>query len=184
VPGHHIPRVEEIGRGYLLDGDDVWGSPTIWAAIAAGVILLVVFFAVQARTGSPLINVAIFRNQRFTVENIIIRLAMMALIPVFFFAALHGQIALAEQAITASLLILYFFVGFVVCAQIGGRMLDRTGAKQPVVLGSALAAVRFGLWASRVTGLGCRRLHDHQPRAGAPPSRFPVPRGAASTRHH
>jgi MFS family permease len=48
---------------------------------------------------------------------------------------------------------LYFFLGFVVCAQIGGRMLDRIGAKQPVVLGSVLAAVGFGLWASRATDL-------------------------------
>jgi len=48
---------------------------------------------------------------------------------------------------------LYFFLGFVVCAQIGGRMLDRIGAKRPVVLGCALAAVGFGLWASKATDL-------------------------------
>ena len=78
---------------------------------------------------------------------------MMAFIPVFFFAAIYGQIALAEKATTSSLLILYFFLGFVVCAQIGGRMLDRIGAKRPVVLGCALAAVGFGLWAGKVTDL-------------------------------
>ena len=78
---------------------------------------------------------------------------MMAFIPVFFFAALYGQIALAEKATTSSLLILYFFLGFVVCAQIGGRMLDRIGAKRPVVLGCVLAAVGFGLWASKATDL-------------------------------
>jgi MFS family permease len=72
---------------------------------------------------------------------------------VFFFAAFYGQIALAEKATTASLLMLYFFAGFVVCAQIGGRMLDRIGAKPPVVLGSVLAAVGFGLWASKATDL-------------------------------
>ena len=130
-----------------------WGNPAIEASIAAGVLLLVVFFAVEARTASPLINVHIFRNQAFLVENIILGIAMMAFIPVFFFAALYGQIALAEKATTSSLLILYFFLGFVVCAQIGGRMLDRTGAKRPVVLGSALAAVGFGLWASKATDL-------------------------------
>src|SRR5262249_8644852 len=45
------------------------------------------------------------------------------------------------------------FLGFVVCAQIGGRLLDRIGAKRPVVLGCALAAVGFGLWASKATDL-------------------------------
>jgi EmrB/QacA subfamily drug resistance transporter len=130
-----------------------WGNPAIWASIAAGVILLVVFVAVERRTESPLINVRIFENRAFSVENIIIGVAMMAFIPVFFFAAIYGQIALAEQATTASLLILYFFLGFVVCAQIGGRMLDRIGAKPPVVLGCILAAAGFGLWASRATDL-------------------------------
>jgi MFS family permease len=48
---------------------------------------------------------------------------------------------------------LYFFLGFVVCAQIGGRMLDKIGAKRPVVLGCALAAVGFGLWAGKATDL-------------------------------
>ncbi len=130
-----------------------WGDPAIWVGIAAGLLLLIVFFAVERRTSSPLINVRIFSNRAFLAENIILGVAMMAFIPVFFFAALYGQVALAEKATTSSLLILYFFLGFVVCAQIGGRMLDRIGAKRPVVLGSALAAVGFGLWAGRATDL-------------------------------
>jgi EmrB/QacA subfamily drug resistance transporter len=130
-----------------------WGNPAIWVSIAVGVLLLIVFFRVEARTESPLINVRIFRNQTFTVENVILGVAMMAFIPVFFFASLYGQIALAEKATTSSLLILYFFLGFVVFAQIGGRALDRVGAKRPVLLGCVLAAVGFGLWASKVTDL-------------------------------
>jgi EmrB/QacA subfamily drug resistance transporter len=130
-----------------------WSDPAIWASIAAGVLLLIVFFAVERRTESPLINVRIFNNRAFRVENIILFTAQLAFIPVFFFAALYGQIALAENADTASLLLLYFFSGFVVCAQIGGRMLDRAGAKLPVVLGCVLAAVGFGLWASKATDL-------------------------------
>ena len=130
-----------------------WGNPVIWVSIVAGVILLLVFAGVERRTESPLMNVRIFANRTFTVENVILGLAMMAFIPVFFFASIYGQIALAEKATTSSLLILYFFLGFVVAAQIGGRMLDRIGAKRPVVLGCALAAAGFGLWAGKVTDL-------------------------------
>ena len=97
--------------------------------------------------------IAIFGNRAIGVENIVLGVVMMVFIPVFFFASLYGQIALGEKPTTASLLILYFFLGFVVCAQIGGRMLDRTGAKRPVVLGCALAAVGFGLWAGQATTL-------------------------------
>ncbi len=130
-----------------------WGNPAIEVCIAAGIVILAVFVAVERRTASPLINVHIFANRTFTTENVVLGIAMMAFIPVFFFASVYGQIALAEKATTASLLILYFFLGFVVCAQIGGRMLDRIGAKRPVVLGCALAAVGFALWAGRATDL-------------------------------
>jgi EmrB/QacA subfamily drug resistance transporter len=130
-----------------------WGNPAIEVCIAAGVALLTVFVAVERRTGSPLMNVAIFTNPAFAVENVILFIAMMVFIPVFFFTSIYGQIALGEKPTTASLLILYFFLGYVVCAQIGGRMLDRIGAKRPVVLGCVLAAVGFGLWAGKATDL-------------------------------
>ena len=130
-----------------------WGNPAIGVCIAAGVVLLVVFYMVELHTEAPLMNVRIFRNQTFLVENIILGIAMMAFIPVFFFASIYGQIALGEKATTSSLLILYFFLGFVVAAQIGGRMLDRIGAKRPVVLGCALAAVGFFVWAGQVSKL-------------------------------
>jgi EmrB/QacA subfamily drug resistance transporter len=130
-----------------------WGNPAITLSIVAGALLLVVFVMVERRTESPLINVRIFSNRTFAVENTVLGVASMAFIPVFFFASLYGQIALAEKATTSSLVLLYFFLGFVVAAQIGGRMLDRIGAKRPVVLGCALAATGFGLWASKVTTL-------------------------------
>ena len=40
-----------------------------------------------------------------------------------------------------------------IAAQIGGRMLDRGGAKRPVVVGCVLGAVGFWLWAGQVTNL-------------------------------
>jgi EmrB/QacA subfamily drug resistance transporter len=130
-----------------------WGDPATEACIAVGVALLAVFTAVERRTESPLINVRIFANPAFAVENLILFIAMMVFIPVFFFVSIYGQIALGEKPTTASLLILYFFLGYVVCAQLGGRMLDRIGAKRPVVIGCVLAAVGFGLWAGKATDL-------------------------------
>jgi EmrB/QacA subfamily drug resistance transporter len=130
-----------------------WGNAAVEACIVVGVVLLVVFYLVERRTEAPLINVRIFNNQPFLVENIVLGVASMAFIPVFFFASTYGQISLGEKATNSSLLILYFFIGFVIAAQIGGRMLDRIGAKRPVVLGCALAAVGFFLWAGQVTKL-------------------------------
>src|SRR5215471_2963917 len=102
-----VPGVGLSVFGFQQSAQWGWGNPVIWASIAIGLVLLVVFFNVERRTESPLINVRIFKNRTFLVENIVLGIAMMAFIPVFFFTAIYGQIALAEKATTASLLILY-----------------------------------------------------------------------------
>jgi len=133
-----------------------WSNPAIWLCIALGVLLLVVFYFVELRTPSPLMQVRIFRVRAFLVENIVLGIAMLAFVPVFFFSSEYAQISLGKSASQAGLYLLYFFIGFVIAAQVGGRMLDRIGAKRPVVLGCALAAVGFAFWAERVTQLEFR----------------------------
>ena len=130
-----------------------WSNPATGLCIAAGAALLVVFYFVEMRTPSPLIQVSIFRIRPFLVENLVLGVAMMAFVPVFFFASEYAQISLGKTASQAGIFLLYFFIGFVIAAQIGGRMLDRRGAKLPVTLGCALAAVGYWLWAGKVTGL-------------------------------
>ena len=130
-----------------------WGNPATGTCIAAGVILLIVFYFVELRTPLPLMEVRIFRIHAFRVENLVLGIAMLAFVPLFFFASEYAQIALGESASQTGLYILYFFLGFAGASQIGGRMLDRIGAKRPVVLGCALAAVGFYLWAGRLTEL-------------------------------
>jgi len=130
-----------------------WSNPAVWACIFGGLALIIVFVGVELRTASPLIEIRIFRIRAFFVDNLVLLIAMMSFIPVFFFASEYAQISLDETASHAGVFLLFFFVGFVVAAQVGGRMLDREGAKRAVVLGCALAAVGFALWAGHVTDL-------------------------------
>ncbi len=58
-------------------------------------------------------------------------------VPFFFFASVYAQVSLGKSASNAGVYLLYFFIGFVIAAQIGGRILDRRGARPAVVLGSA-----------------------------------------------
>jgi EmrB/QacA subfamily drug resistance transporter len=130
-----------------------WHNPAIAICIAAGLALLVVFYYVEQRTESPLMKVSIFRIRPFLVENIVLGVSNVCFIPVFFFGSEYAQISLGKSSSQAGIILLYFFIGFVIAAQIGGRMLDRVGAKRPVVLGCALAAVGFWLWGGQVTSL-------------------------------
>jgi MFS family permease len=97
--------------------------------------------------------VSIFKIRAFLVENLVLAIAMLVFIPVFFFASEYAQIALGKPAEKAGLVLLYFFIGFVITAQIGGRVLDKRGAKPAVVTGCIIAAVGFYLWAGQVTKL-------------------------------
>lgn len=130
-----------------------WHNPGIGLCIAAGVLLLVAFWFVELRTQSPLIQVRIFRNRAFLVENLVLGISMLVFIPVFFFVSEYAQIALGKSAQAAGLYLLYFFIGFIIAAQMGGRMLDKGGAKRPVVIGCIVCAVGFFLLAGKVTDL-------------------------------
>ena len=110
-----------------------WGNPGTGLCIAGGVVLVLIFYAVELRTASPLIQVRIFRSRPFRVENMVLGVASLVFVPVFFFASEYAQIALGKSSSQAGLYLLYFFIGFAIAAQIGGRMLDRVGAKRPVV---------------------------------------------------
>jgi hypothetical protein len=91
------------------------------------------------------------------VETIVLGLMSVVFVPFFFFASVYAQVSLGETAANAGLYLLYFFIGFVIAAQIGGRILDKRGARPAVVLGSAIGAVGFYLLAGKLTDLS---LHD------------------------
>ncbi len=130
-----------------------WSDPKTIGCIVIGALILVGFVLVERGTSSPLLDVNIFKIRPFAVQNLVLGISNIAFIPTFFFASEYAQLSLGKSASSASLVLLYFFVGFVIAAQIGGRMLDRAGAKRPVVLGCALAAVGYWFWGQQVTDL-------------------------------
>jgi len=165
VTEHKAARMDYRGVALVAAGvglsvfgfqqSNIWGwqNPAITASIVVGLALLVVFFFVEVRTTSPLMKVSIFGVRPFLVENIVLFVTNLAFIPVFFFGSEYAQISLGKKASQAGIILLYFFIGFVIAAQIGGRLLDRVGAKRPVLFGCALGAVGFWLWGGKVTGL-------------------------------
>jgi predicted MFS family arabinose efflux permease len=130
-----------------------WRNGGTWACIIGGLLVLAAFVRFEARTESPLIQVRIFRDRGFVIDNAVLLLSMIAFVPGFFFAAVYSQVSLGYSASNAGLYLLVFFAGFAPAAQIGGRMLDARGAKRPMVLGCALSTVGFALWASHLNHL-------------------------------
>ena len=130
-----------------------WGSIATWGCVVVGVLLMLLFVAAQRRTSEPLLRLEIFRDRGFSVETLVLGLMSTVFIPFFFFGSVYAQVSLGKSASNAGLYILWFFLGFVIMAQVGGRILDKRGAKLAVVSGSALSAVGFYLLAGRLTDL-------------------------------
>jgi hypothetical protein len=86
-------------------------------------------------------------------ETAVLGLMSIVFVPFFFFASVYAQVSLRKSSSNAGEYILFFFVGFVIAAQVGGRILDKRGAKLAVVSGCAIGAVGFYLLAHKLTDL-------------------------------
>jgi EmrB/QacA subfamily drug resistance transporter len=130
-----------------------WGDVKTWASIVIGVAILVWFVFDQLNASNPLLRLRIFENRAFAVDCAVLFFLMIAFVPLFFFASEYAQISLGESASETGLYLLIFFAGFATATQWGGKMLDRIGARRPVVLGCAVGAVGFYLWGKSMTHL-------------------------------
>jgi EmrB/QacA subfamily drug resistance transporter len=133
----------------------VWGWDSIdtWACLAAGAALMAGFIRWELNCPEPLLNLRIFKSREFTVDNLVLAAMSVVFVPFFFFASVYAQVSLSKSSSNAGLYIMWFFLGFVIMAQVGGRMLDRRGARPPIVIGCALGAVGFYLLAGKLTDL-------------------------------
>lgn len=137
------------------------GLPT-WACIIGGLVVLAIFCWYEMRTDEPLIKLRVFRDRAFAADTLVLFFSMLAFVPVLFFASVYAQISLSSSPHQAALYVLYFFAGFGLSAQWGGRILDKHGARPTMKLGTALACAGFALWAAKLTDLSA---HDQWPYA-------------------
>ena len=144
-----------------------WGSPQTIGSLIVGTLLLIAFFVHELRTEDPLIRVRIFTDRSFAADNVVLLLLSAVFIPLFFFSSTYAQLSLGQSAADAGTYLLIFFGGFAVASQFGGRILDQQGARPAIVLGAALSAVGFYLWAGEMTDLNVSAQWPYIVMAGA-----------------
>ena len=169
IPGA-ILSIAGMGLAVLgLQQAGVWGwsSLATWACLVVGLILIAAFVRWELRVDQPLVPMRLFGNRAFAVDNAVLFLLSICFVPLFFFASLYAQIALGETSSNAGLMLLVFFGGFAIASQWGGRILDARGARPTVVVGCAVAAVGFYLWANKLTSLSFSSQWPYLAIAGA-----------------
>ncbi|UOQ88136.1 MFS transporter [Agromyces endophyticus] len=133
-----VVRAPEVG----------WASAETIVALAAGAVLLALFFVIQARSRQPLLRLGIFRAPRLGAANLAQLLLGAAWVPMWFFLNLYLQQVLGAGAFASGAALLpmtaLIVIGMVALAP---RLQARFGAKPLIVTGFVLLAIGLG-WLS------------------------------------
>jgi len=129
--------------GLIESSRSGWGHPEILIALGLGLAGVAAFVIFEARSRSPMLPLDLFRSSDFTGANALTLFLYGALACVFFFLPLdliqvQGYSPLqAGAALLPFILILFFF------SRWSGRLVERFGARRPLLIGPAIAAVGF-----------------------------------------
>jgi MFS family permease len=135
----------------LVDAVDAgWGSAQTIGLLAAAVVLIAAFVAIELRSAAPLVPFRIFRLRTLTGANVVGLLVGASLFSMFFFISLYMQQVLDYSAIKAGLSYLPLSIAIILSAGIASQLVTRIGFKP--VLAAGLAFVAAGLlWFSQVS---------------------------------
>ncbi|MRX44411.1 MFS transporter [Agromyces kandeliae] len=118
-----------------------WASAEVLIALAAGVILLGLFFIVQRAARQPLLRLGIFRTPQLGAANTAQLLLGAAWVPMWFFLNLYLQQVLGASSFAAGAALLPMTVLIVVgMTTVAPRLLARFGAKSLIIAGFAFLA--------------------------------------------
>jgi EmrB/QacA subfamily drug resistance transporter len=129
-----------------------YGSPLVWGALVVGVLGLGAFLFVEARTREPLMPLHLFRSRSFSGANLLTLLLYTALSGMLFFLPLNLIQVQGYTATTAGLALLPFVLIMFVLSRWAGGLINRYGARLPLMVGPTIVAVGFALLALPAIG--------------------------------
>ena len=133
--------------GLIASSDRGWRDPMVAAAIAAGLLLLTAFIRVEGRSRAPMMPLDLFASQTFSSVNLLTLLLYAALGGAFFFLPFDLIQVHGYSATLAGVTFLPFTLMMAALSRWSGGLLDRFGARLPLIVGPAITAVGFVLLA-------------------------------------
>jgi EmrB/QacA subfamily drug resistance transporter len=129
-----------------------WSDATVLLALLTGLLLLAAFIWEEGRSQNPILPLGLFRSRTFSAVNLLTLLLYAALAGAFFFLPFALIQVGGFSAELAGAVFLPFTLIMAVLSRWSGGLLDRFGAKWPLVVGPAIAALGFDLLALPVGG--------------------------------
>ena len=133
--------------GLIESAELGWSHPAVAASLAAGAGLLVVFLIVEAHSRAPMMPLELFRSPTFSGVNLLTLLLYGGLGGGFFFLPFLLIQARGDSATAAGAAYLPFTVVVSLLSRWSGGLIDRFGARWPLIIGPAIAAGSFALLA-------------------------------------
>src|SRR4051794_23466781 len=127
--------------GISKGGLSGWDDPVVIAGLAAAVVLLPAFIAIERRARAPMLDLTIFRNRMFGAAtgaafiNGLSRFALMFLF-VFYFQGAQG-----DDPITAGIKLTPLAIGMLVASPPSGLWADRRGSRGLAAAGMLVSAL-------------------------------------------
>jgi len=116
-----------------------WGSPRTIGLLAAGLVLLAGFLAVERRSPAPLMRLSIFRLPSLAAADLTLLLTAAAVFATFFFVSLYLQQILGYRPLRAGAAFLPFSAGIATGATLARKLVPRLGVHVVPLIGLALA---------------------------------------------
>lgn len=138
--------------GLIEAGPRGFGDPMVIVSLIGGIVLLVTFVVVEARSASPMVPLRIFRSRNFTGANLLTLLLYGALGGSLYFLPFDLQQVQGYTPTAAGASFLPFPVIVFVLSRWAGGLVHRYGARLPLIVGPIVTAVGFALFAVPGTG--------------------------------
>src|SRR4051794_20345898 len=127
-----------------------WTDGLVLASFALAAAGLAAFVAWERRSAHPMLDLALFRNPRFSASSAAISLAFFALFGTIFFLTQYLQEVRGYSALDAGLRTMPVAAGLVLAGALSARLAERLGIR--VVVPAGLALVAGALWMFSLAG--------------------------------
>jgi len=115
-----------------------WGSTRIVGLFAIAVVALAAFAIIERRVRVPMVDFRYFTSKTFLGANLVGFLVTFAMFAVLFFLTLYMQNVKGYSPLEAGVRFLPSTLVIVAISPFAGRLVDRVGARAPIVVGSTL----------------------------------------------